>query len=314
MPEIHTELDPDHLKGNGGRGRLIYLPGSAGRAREIYEHFHVQEGIHPAKRAELTSYFGRLQDGEVKVDVCALGTGMGCPSINIVLGELIKLGGREFIRVGTAGSFREYIKVGDVVIVREAYKEEHTSRNYLPFDWPARAHPHALRAAVRAAERLGYGVSVDGHPKAHIVTAHVKDDLWEEDFPEEYRRMRNPYRRERVERIMAEAMERCESTSMEESVLYIVVEEAGIAELVAKGRFRWEDLLEKRDGNWSARPPRTESYWSQMRYKAVAIDAIVGDREPFADPRRIKEAEEAAIRIAIQTGLELYKQPPSGGP
>jgi len=314
MPERHTELDPDHLEGNEGRGRLIYLSGSAGRAREIYEHFRVQEGVHPAKRAELTAYFGRLQDGEVKVDVCALGTGMGCPSLNIVLGELLKLGGREFIRVGTAGSFREHIRVGDVVIVRDAYKEEHTSRNYLPIDWPARAHPHALRAAVRAAERLGYGVNVEGHPKAHLVTGYVKDDLWEENFPEEYRRMRNPYRRELVERLMAEAVARCESTSMEESVLYIVVEEAGIAELVAEDRFRWEDLLEKGDGGWSARPPNDESYWSQMRYKAVAIDAVVGDREPFADPERMAEAEEAAIRIAIQTGLELYRPAPGKSP
>ncbi len=301
MPEVHTELEKEHLAGNSGRGRLVYLPGSAGRAKEIYAHFDVQEGVHPARRAELTSYFGRIRADQLEVEVCALATGMGGPALNIVLGELLHLGAREFIRVGTAGSLREEIKAGDIVIVKEAYKDEHTSLNYLPREWPARAHPHLLRAAVRAAERLGYG------PRVHFVTGHTKDDLWEEDFPEPYRRLRNPYRRERVERLMAEVRKHCQSTAMEEAVLYIVTEEAGLAELVQEGLLRWEDLLEKRGEAWLVHPPDGEAYWERMRYKALAIDAILGGAGQFPSPEEMKEAEEAAIRLALQTGLEFYQ-------
>jgi uridine phosphorylase len=301
MPEVHTELEREHLTGNAGRGRLVFLPGSAGRAKEIYAHFDVQEEVHPARRVELTSYFGRLRAGPLEVEVCALATGMGGPALNIVLGELLHLGAREFIRVGTAGSLREEIKVGDIVIVREAYKDEHTSLNYLPREWPARAHPHLVEAAVRAAKRLGYG------PRVHLVTGHSKDDLWEEDFPEPYRRLRNPYRRERVERLMAEVRRHCQSTAMEEAVLYIVTEEAGLAELVQEGFFRWEELLEKRGEDWLVHPPEGEAYWRRMRYKALAIDAILGGAGEFPSSQKMREVEEAAIRLALETARELYQ-------
>lgn len=301
MPEAHTELEREHLMGNAGQGRLVFLPGSAWRAKEIYARFDVQEGVHPARRIELTSYFGRLRAGPIEVEVCALATGMGGPALNIVLGELLHLGAREFIRVGTAGSLREEIKLGDIVIVKDAYKDEQTSLNYLPREWPARAHPHLVEAAVRATERLGLSSRV------HLVTGHAKDDLWEEDFPEPYRRMRNPYRRERVERLMAEVQRHCQSTAMEEAVLYIVTEEAGLAELVSEGFFRWEDLLEKRGEEWLVHPPDGETYWGRMRYKALAIDAILGGAGEFPSPEEMKEAEAVAIELALETARELYR-------
>jgi uridine phosphorylase len=307
LPEIHTELDADYLEGNQGRGRIIFIPGSAGRARKIYEHFDVQEKVLKTERSELTSYFGQLEDGERTVDVCALATGMGCPTVNIVLGELIKLGGKEFIRVGSAGSLRKYIRVGDSVIVKDAYKDEGTSSNYLPPNWPARAHPHAVRAAEIAAEKLGFELDKREHPKAHIVTGHCKDDLWEEGFPEEYRKTRNPYRKERIEKIMADVMANCQSTSMEEAVLFILAEDAGIAELVNQGYLQWDDVLQQEGDKWLIHPPDHEGYWNRMGYKTVAINAIVGDENPYSELERMKEAEENAIKIAIQTARELYK-------
>jgi hypothetical protein len=39
----------------------------------------------------------------------------------------------------------------------------------------------------------------------------------------------------------------------------------------------------------------------------VAINAIVGDENPYSELERMKEAEENAIKIAIQTARELYK-------
>jgi uridine phosphorylase len=50
-----------------------------------------------------------------QVGICA--TGMGCPSVDLIVTELIMLGGRRFFRVGTCGSLQpKLIRYGDLVV------------------------------------------------------------------------------------------------------------------------------------------------------------------------------------------------------
>jgi uridine phosphorylase len=73
----------------------------------------------------LWGYTGVAADGE---PLTIPSTGMGGPSAAIVLQELIALGVRRAIRVGTCGALDGGLAVGDLVVVREAIAADGTSR------------------------------------------------------------------------------------------------------------------------------------------------------------------------------------------
>lgn len=58
--------------------------------------------------------------------------GIGAPAAVVVLEELIGLGVRQFIIIGTAGGLQKHVKVGDLVLCEAAIRDEGTSYHYLP--------------------------------------------------------------------------------------------------------------------------------------------------------------------------------------
>ena len=81
--------------------------------------------------------------------------------------ELARLGVTTFIRVGTTGSLREDINLGEVVISKAAVRLDGASRAYAPLSYPATADLDvtlALRQAARELEvphALGVTVTTD---------------------------------------------------------------------------------------------------------------------------------------------------------
>ncbi len=73
----------------------------------------------------LWGYTGTAPDGE---PLTIQATGMGGPSAAIVLTELIALGARHAIRVGTCGALAAGLALGDLVIACEAICADGTSR------------------------------------------------------------------------------------------------------------------------------------------------------------------------------------------
>ena len=59
------------------------------------------------------------------------GFGIGAPALAAFLEEMIALGARRFIGVGTAGGLREGMKAGDFVLCSGAIRDEGTSHHYL---------------------------------------------------------------------------------------------------------------------------------------------------------------------------------------
>ena len=53
--------------------------------------------------------------------------------------ELVECGADTFIRVGTSGGIVDEVKGGDIVIATSAIRQEGTSREYLPIEFPAAA-------------------------------------------------------------------------------------------------------------------------------------------------------------------------------
>ena len=79
---------------------------------------------------------------------------MGCPSTAIAVEELIKVGADTFIRIGTAGTVKDPMdnQIFDGAIVTAAVRDEGTSRQYIPIEYPAVADRHVVDALAKAAK------------------------------------------------------------------------------------------------------------------------------------------------------------------
>lgn len=109
--------------------------------------------------------------GEYKgVPVSIVSTGMGGPSTAIAVEELIKVGSCTFIRIGTSRGLNPKLKPSDLVIVQGAIKDEGTSSEYIPREYPALANIDIVKALKEASETLNYNY--------HIGVVHSTDCLY----------------------------------------------------------------------------------------------------------------------------------------
>lgn len=135
----------------GDVGRYVFLPGDPFRTDLIASYLDNAKLI--AHNREHKTWTGTL-DG---IPVSVTSTGMGCPSTAIAVEELIKIGADTFIRIGTAGRVCERSKDEslDGAICTAAVRDEGTSRQYIPVEYPAVADWHVVAALVKAAKQNG---------------------------------------------------------------------------------------------------------------------------------------------------------------
>ena len=120
----------------GAIAESILLPGDPLRAKFIAENF-LQGAECYNKVRNMLGFTGTYKGVPVSVQ----GTGMGMPSIGIYSWELItEYGVKNLIRIGTAGSFHEDIKVRDIVLGVSASCDSSYADN---FDLPGRYSPAA---------------------------------------------------------------------------------------------------------------------------------------------------------------------------
>lgn len=100
----------------------------------------------------LHSYLCQTADGRSFV---AATSGMGAPSLSIVVNELVAVGMRTIIRIGTSGGIAAQVKAGDLVISSSALCRQGAARDIAPLEYPAAADPYVTVALAEAAERLG---------------------------------------------------------------------------------------------------------------------------------------------------------------
>lgn len=102
----------------------ILLPGDPLRAKFIAENFLEDIICYNTVRG-MHGYTGMYKGKRISVQ----GTGMGLPSISIYVNELIQsYGVKNLIRVGTCGSFKEEVKVRDMVIAMAASTDSNINK------------------------------------------------------------------------------------------------------------------------------------------------------------------------------------------
>jgi DeoD family purine-nucleoside phosphorylase len=147
---IHVRAEP------GDYAEACLLPGDPLRAKYIAETYFDEPVQRNAERGML-GYTGTWNGKPISVQA----TGMGCPSAAIVMEELVQLGVKRFIRVGTCGGLRLDLHIGDLVVALSAVPADATARHYVDDE------PHAptaswelVHAAVHSAKELGVPVRV----------------------------------------------------------------------------------------------------------------------------------------------------------
>jgi DeoD family purine-nucleoside phosphorylase len=153
-----TAIEPIHVRPTASLAERVLLPGDPGRALALAQTLLAEPLMFNHNRG-LWGYTGAAADGE---PLTIQATGMGGPSAAIVLTELIALGARRAIRVGSCGAFDPSLALGDLVIADEAICADGTSQA-LGCDDLIAADPaltEALRAGAPTAA-VGTIVSVD---------------------------------------------------------------------------------------------------------------------------------------------------------
>jgi DeoD family purine-nucleoside phosphorylase len=114
---------PIHLKPAADLAERVLLPGDPHRALAVAQALLDQPKMFNHHRG-LWGYTGRAGDGEL---LTVQATGMGGPSAAIVVEELIALGARTFIRIGTCGALDPALQLGELVTAERSLAEDGTS-------------------------------------------------------------------------------------------------------------------------------------------------------------------------------------------
>lgn len=187
----------------GDVGEYVILPGDPKRCKKIAQYFEDAKLV--ADNREFTTYTGFLNGKKVSVT----STGIGGASASIALEELVNVGAKYFIRVGTCGAIDIDIKGGDIVIATGAIRMEGTTKEYAPIEFPAVADLEITNALVESAKQEGYNY--------HTGIVQCKDSFYGQHNPDSM-----PVSYELKNKWEAWKRLGCKASEMESAALFIV--------------------------------------------------------------------------------------------
>jgi DeoD family purine-nucleoside phosphorylase len=148
MP-IHVRAEP------GDYAEAVLLPGDPLRAKYIADTYLDSVQQRNAERG-LLGYTGDWEGKPVSVQ----GTGMGCPGATIVFEELIQLGCKKLMRVGTCGGLQPHHQLGDLIVALSAVPADATAMHLVANE------PHCPTASwslIHGAVHVAKGIEQDMH-------------------------------------------------------------------------------------------------------------------------------------------------------
>ena len=125
----------------GDPNRISLIAGLLDEGAEQYEMNRAQQAVHGFFRG---------------APIGAYSTGIGGPSAEIILTNLLNEGADTFIRVGTTGVIQEDIAMGDIIINDASIRLDGTSNFYMMPEFPAAASYEVVAALVQACENLDF--------------------------------------------------------------------------------------------------------------------------------------------------------------
>jgi 5'-methylthioadenosine phosphorylase/purine-nucleoside phosphorylase len=146
---IHIRAEP------GDYAEACLLPGDPLRAKYVAETFLDGAVQRNAERGML-GYTGEFRGVPVSVQ----STGMGCPSTAIVFEELVRLGVKRVLRIGSCGALQADLQLGDLIVAISAVPADSTALHLVGEPHAPTADWELVHGAVHAAKHLGKPVRV----------------------------------------------------------------------------------------------------------------------------------------------------------
>lgn len=161
--------------------KTVLMPGDPLRAKYIAEKF-LTDVVQINSVRGMLGYTGTYNGKRISV----MGSGMGMPSIGIYSYELFKFYGVEnIVRIGSAGSYTDKLKVYDVVLVQDAYSES----NYA---FVQNGNPeHILESDLELNQKV-IEVAKRMNIKLNFGRVHSSDVFYHED-PHYWKKIRDEY-------------------------------------------------------------------------------------------------------------------------
>jgi DeoD family purine-nucleoside phosphorylase len=145
-----------HIRPKAELAERVLLPGDPHRALAVAQALTEKPLMFNHARG-LWGYTGTARDGE---PLTIQSTGMGGPSAAIVVEELIALGARRFVRIGTCGALAPELELADLLVAAEVIPADGASAA-LGADGALRPDGTLTEALVRAGGRPATVVSTD---------------------------------------------------------------------------------------------------------------------------------------------------------
>jgi uridine phosphorylase len=121
---LEHEIRPNHLRPAAELAERVLLPGDPARALAVAQALLEQPPRMFNHARGLWGYTGTAPDGEL---LTVQATGMGGPSAAIVCEELIALGARRLMRIGTCGALDPAIELGTLIAAETVLPADGTS-------------------------------------------------------------------------------------------------------------------------------------------------------------------------------------------
>lgn len=150
--------------------KYAIMPGDPARLDRIAPFLeNVEEiGFNREYRCMVGTYKG--------VRILAISTGMGGASTAIAVEELKNIGVEAMIRIGSCGAVQPFVKVGDLVLVNAAVRDDGASQTYVNLKFPAVPDTFLFNYCIEAAVENGFPY--------HIGLARSHDSFYIDDEDE----------------------------------------------------------------------------------------------------------------------------------
>jgi DeoD family purine-nucleoside phosphorylase len=146
---IHVRAEP------GDYAEAVLLPGDPLRAKYIAETY-LDDIVQTNSERGMLGFRGTWEGKPVSVQA----TGMGCPSAAIVIEELVQLGCKKLLRVGTCGGLQPHHQLGDMIVALTAVPQDGTVQTYVHEPHCPTADWGLVHAAVHTAKEVGQALHV----------------------------------------------------------------------------------------------------------------------------------------------------------
>lgn len=142
----------------------VLLPGDPHRVPLVAAHWDTAHKV--AENREHVTYTGTYKG----MPITCTSTGMGCPSTAIAVEELARCGATTMLRMGTGAAIQPDIANGDILIFDSAYREDGTTKMYVPEGYPAVTNYEVLQGMLDAVKEMNLPY--------HVGTSYCRDALY----------------------------------------------------------------------------------------------------------------------------------------